>query len=153
MAVINKANITTSFRDAAGATIIGNVDLQSDLVQNLTRTLDSGATNVEFDVAITKAAIIGMALSVAKSSGEAGSASCSATVKTNSTSDTAVSGTNDIFDLTPTGIPGGLAYYASGPYPNPFTVDVTKLYITNTGTAKCDITLRLLLDSSPSLAG
>jgi hypothetical protein len=65
------------------------------------------------------------------------------TIKTNSTS--SPGNTLNIAANTP------LVYYLGGPWANPFTADVTQLYVTNSSGAVANVKVRVLYDPTPTI--
>lgn len=146
---MNQANVILSYKNEAGETILSNEVLTYDHTFNFEHeAIPVGTTNAEIQIAFDVANLKGFAASIKKSKGEGSDLTATATLKTNSTSDTAVSGTNDIFTLAPSAGKG----WSPAMGTCPITADVTKFYFTNDGTAKVDLQIRAILDSTPTLS-
>ena len=142
----NTATINTTYTNEAGTSVVKSVTLTGDMVNTIEREgIAAGEINVEFDVPLTVANILAFGMSVKKSKGEGSDKTVGATVKTNSTSTPA-----ETFLLT---AENGLSWSDGDPAVNPLATDLTKLFVTNTGTAKIDFAFRVLIDSTPGVGG
>lgn len=139
----NIANIVTTYENEGGKVTIKNQALTADLTLNLEPVLsvDAGAVNQEFTIAIPAAKIKSIALGVKKAKGEPADANVEVSIVTNNSS----TPDDGPFTLTPA---VGLCWSDGDPAANkPFQTDVTKIFVTNTGNCKVDLLVRGLLNS------
>lgn len=142
---MNSATLTVSYKNEAGTSIITQETVEADWVINVEREgIPTGATEYEFVVPFAYAKLKGWAISCSRFKGESADKTVLANVKTNSSGSPA-----NEWDITST---SGRAWI-TGNGTNPIATDVTKLIVTNTGTAKLNFQFRAILDSTPGLDG
>lgn len=145
---MNQATLTITYRNTAGTTTVSSEVVEGDQEINIEREqLAAGSVDIEFDVTVPVAKILAMALGCKRSAavgGVANEGSVEVTVQTNN-------GTtpDDTFVITPQ---NGYGWSPGSIDPILVTEDITKLYVSITGTAKADISFRFLVDSTPGLA-
>lgn len=128
-----------AFTDSLSISYTGNGQAVTSVVKSLTADAQAGydgsipdsTTNQEVDVAIKHSTLAGF---VATSDH-------AITIKTNSTS--APDDTLSVAANTP------IIFYTGGPWANPLTADVTKMYITNNSGGTAVVKIRALYDSTP----
>lgn len=141
---MNSASIVTTYKNEAGTVTIKTDTLAGDLSINLEREeISAGAVNTEFDLAIDVSAVLAFGIGCKKTIGESADKTVELVIKTNSTSSP-----GDTLTITPT---NGIGWSSGDSADNPLSVDVTKIYVTNNGTAKANLFVRALVDSSPVL--
>ena len=146
---MNKVTVVTSYKNDAGTIIVKSEEVQGDAELNVRRPgIPSGSIDAEFDIAFAAATLqaVGMGCSKTRETPpQAVDKTAKLTVKTNSKTTP-----DNTFLLTPS---NGIGWTSGDPTPNPFGTDVTKLFVTVTGTANTDFSLDLLIDSTPALPG
>lgn len=143
---MNTATVTTTFKDASGSLVVTTESISGDLTQDIEREdIAIGATNIEFGIVLDISTIQAIGFGISKSRGQESALTALATIKTNSSSTP-----DDTFTITAT---NGVCWINKpGVAANPFSADVTKIFVTNTGTGKIDFILRAVCDSTPGLA-
>lgn len=152
---MNSATLVMTYKNEAGTATVKSTTIDGDMTINVERSaIPAGSTDLEFVVQIPYQKIKAFAIGVGKTGGSAnaGKEAAEVTVKTNTTAGTAVVGVNDIFTpLTPV---NGKGWMDGGSDANPFTVDVTKFYVSTSAgnnVAQTELFMRFLLDSTPGL--
>jgi len=124
---------TIGYKSDAGTITSTSEVLTGDGEANYDGVIPGGTTNAEVDLVAAHANIRSMVLF----------SNVATTVKVNSSS-----APDDTINL-PAG--GQVVWNTNHPEACPFTVDVTKLFITNAGAAAATVKIRILLDSTPGL--
>jgi len=122
-----------TYKSDAGTITSTTETFTGDGEANYDGVIPGGTTNAEVDVAAAHANILSMVLF----------SNVATTIKVNSSS-----APDDTINL-PAG--GQVVWNTNHPEACPFTVDVTKLFITNGGAGAATVKVRILLDSTPGL--
>ena len=139
---MNNVKIVTTLQNEAGSVTLKSVELEGDASQNLEpQAIDIGTVNKEITLVLDTAKVLAIGIGCIKTRGQGSELAAELTIKTNSTVTP-----NDTFVITPQ---NGLGWSSGDPTVIPLTVDVTKIYVTNTGTAKADLFIRILTDATP----
>jgi len=138
---MNTHTRTVKYRTPAGENTVYTYTFDVETDQNIEVPIAIGASEMEITVSIVRTNVRGMCIACTKTAGQDSEKFAELTVKTNSTT---VPG--DTFIITAT---NGLAWDLGDPAAIPLAADVTKIYVSNTGTAIAELSVRLGLDSTP----
>ena len=145
---MNTHTITTTYKSEGGTSTIKSESFSADMSINGEYEIPGNTTDAEIDINIDISALKGFAFGCSKKASTAADPNAGTferlTVKLNSTG----AGADDTFVITPTNGMGWSAGDADAT-PLPLGSDVTKLYVTNTGTATANFIVRVLQDSTP----
>lgn len=140
---MNNAKVVTTYQNESGTTVVKTEDIETDMSINIEAVIPAGATNMQFVVAIAYARLKAIGIGCKKVSGSSSESTNIVTVKTNSTSSPA-----NTYNITPAnGI--GWSIGDTNFQANPVTTDVTTIYVSNSGTADSNFSMRIAIDSSP----
>ena len=134
--------ITTSYKTPGGTSTVRSETVEADSNVEIEASIPGEATNFELDLSVPITTMKSIVMACSKATGDTGTFT-GLTVYTNSSSG---SSPDDTFSLTPT---NSLLWSYRDPNPNPVNVAITKLFITNTGTAAANFVLRSLQDPTP----
>lgn len=145
---MNQHKVILSYQSEGGTIIVRSDTIEGELSPNLEVEIPGGTTDKEITLSIPiDAKLIAFAFGCSRVANQDSNLTFTGLkVKTQTTGATAVSGTNDIFNITPQ---NGVCWTKNDPTAVPLTVIVTKLYVSNAGTAKGNLVGRVLIDPTP----
>lgn len=132
--------IVTTYKTPNGTETVKTEEVLAEQEVTLEVEVPAGAVNKEIDVGMTAALIKSLLIAANRTAKETGTFA-SVIVKTNSTS-----APDDTLTVKPS---NAVCWSTGDPTICPITADVTKLYVSNAGTAKCDFVVRALQDPTP----
>lgn len=138
--------ITTTYQAPSGTLVVKKDTIQGDHEQGIEVEIPGGSVDAEIDINIPLLTMIAIAFGCAKKSGQQVDLKFTGlTIKTNSPVTP-----NDTLNITPT---NGVEWSNGDPPPitNPITANITKLFVSNSGTAIGTLAVRVLDDSTPIL--